>query len=119
MSASTHRAPGFFWLLIVFFLFAVAAAVLNAFKGPEHLNPRDDERAKLAAEIKSSHQDSLAKMGLVWGDSSKTLSGLLPKIQAMAPSKSTMLVPGSPTQLKQAAAAAPAAAPAASAAPTK
>jgi hypothetical protein len=110
MSATTHRAPGFFWLLIVFFFFTVAGAVLSLRPGTEHANPRDGERAQLAAEIKASHQDALTKMGLVWGDSSKTLSVLLPKLQGMAPSTSAMVVPGSPTQLKQAAAAAPAAA---------
>jgi hypothetical protein len=107
-SASTNRAPGFFWILAVFATFAIVAALLNLFGQQERPNPRDGERAALAAEIKKGHQDSLKKMGLVWGDSNKTLAGLLPKLQSLTPVKSTMVVPGSPTQLKQAAAAAPA-----------
>jgi hypothetical protein len=118
MSASSNRAPGFFWLLVVFTIFAIAGAVLNWFGAQDRPNPRDGDRAALAAEIKASHQDNLKKMGLVWGESTPALKDLLPQVTAMKPSTSTALVPGSPTQLKQAAAAAPAAAPAA-AAPTK
>jgi hypothetical protein len=108
-SASTNRAPGFFWILAVFATFATTAALLNWFGEQERPNPRDAERAALAAEIKKGHQDSLKQMGLVSGNSTGTLAAVLPKLQAMTPSKSAMLVPGSPTQLKQAAAAAPAA----------
>jgi hypothetical protein len=119
MSASSNRAPGFFWLLAVFTVFAIGGAVLNLFGSQERPNPRDDERAALAAEIKTSHQANLGKMGLVWGDSTATLKAMLPKVVAMKPSTSTVAVPGSPTQLKQAAAAAPAPAAAAAAAPQK
>jgi hypothetical protein len=117
--SSSERSPSFIWLLAAFFGFAVLAGTVRWYGEQERPNPRDGERAALASEVKASHQAGLAKAGLVWGDSSKTLAGILPRLQDMKATTSAMLVPGSPTQLKmQAAAPAPAATPPA-AAPTK
>jgi hypothetical protein len=105
MSSKT-RPPGFFWLLAVLGVFAVSAGIVKQlFSADERPNPRDIQRAELAAEVKKSHKEALVKMGLVYGDSAATLAKVLPELQKMPMTKTATVVPGSPTQLQQSAAA--------------
>lgn len=112
-SSSNKPAPGFFWFLVAFLGFAVGASLLTKLGG-DRLNPRDAERAAAAAEIKALHEENLAKMGLQKGKSADRLAKGVEALKALPPAAATtVVVPGSPTQLKQAAAApAPAVAPA-------
>lgn len=114
MSDSASKSgPGFFWLLTAFLGFAALAMVLNAFFVGERPNPRDQVRAANTAALKEAQDKNLEKMGLLPGKSAATLAKGLSLVQAGKPVTSTMAVPGSPTQLKQAAAsAAPAPTPA-------
>jgi hypothetical protein len=109
-------APGFFWFLVAFLGFAVGANLLTRLGG-ERPNPRDGERAAAAAEIKSLHAENLTKMGLAVGSSTERLAKGVGELKALpAAAKSSVVVPGSPTQLQQAPAA-PATPPAAAPAP--
>ncbi len=111
-SQSSKPAPGFFWFLSVLLGFAVAAAWLTSGAAPRP-NPRDEVRAKEAAEVKALQEANLQKMGLMKGKSTERLAKSVDLLKAMpAPAASSVVVPGSPTQLKQAPAPAPAAAPA-------
>lgn len=113
-TATPTRAPGFFWLLTVFLGFVAVAAVLNALFAGERPNPRNDVRAANTAALKEVQDKNLEKLGLLPGNSDVRLTKGLALVQAAKPSTSTIAVPGSPTQLKQAAQpAAPAPAPAA------
>lgn len=114
---TSKSAPGFVWLLGAFAGFAILAAVLQGIFGAERTDPRIPERLANWEEINKAQQASLQKMGLEKGKSSAALAKGVTLVSGLAPSKSNMVVPGSPTQLKQAAAAAPAA-PAAPAAGT-
>ncbi len=114
MSDSTpQRAPGFVWLLGAFAGFAVLAAVLQGIFAGERIDARAAERFKNWQEINAAQQANLQKMGLEKGKSDAVLAKGVTLVKALAPTKSTMVVPGSPTQLKQAAAAPAPAAPAA------
>ena len=110
----------FLWVLGAFASFAVLFLViqtLGARRG--EVDPRAPERLANTAEIAKAQTELIAKMGL--NDAAKkdaVFTKALEVIQARKPAVSTQVVPGSPTQLKQAAAAAvpapaPAAAPAA------
>lgn len=114
MSDSVSKpAPGFFWLLTAFLGFAALAMVLNALFVGERPNPRDAVRAENTAVLKEAQNKNLERLGLVPGKSAATLAKGLALVQAAKPVTSTMVVPGSPTQLKQAAqSAAPAPTPA-------
>lgn len=113
-TSSNKPAPGFLWFVAVFLGFAVLAALFTS-GTHQRPNPRDDERASLAAEIKDQQNANLAKMHLEKGKSADQLKKAAEALKSLPPAaKSNALVPGSPTQLKQAAApAAPAPAPAA------
>lgn len=118
--STTQRAPGFVWLLGAFAGFAVLAAVLQGLLAGERTDTRAPERLKNWEEINAAQVANVQKMGLEKGKSDATLAKGVELVKGLKPSKSAMVVPGSPTQLKQAAAAAPAAAPAAPApAPAK
>lgn len=112
-SPSNKRAPGFVWLLGVFAGFAVLGSVLSKVFTNERPDPRAAERSANLAEISKAQNDNLAKMGLEKGKSAERLAASLEVLKKQAPTKSNMVVPGSPTQLKQAATSPPAAAPAA------
>ncbi len=111
-SPSNKQAPGFIWLLGVFAGFAVLGSVLTKVFSDERPDPRAAEPSANLAEISKSQNEKLAKMGLEKGKSAARLSSSLETLKKLAPSKSNMVVPGSPTQLKQAATPAPATAPA-------
>jgi len=112
-TATPTRAPGFFWLLTVFLGFAALAAVLNALFAGERPTPRNSVREANTAAIKEAQDKILEKLGLLPGKSAAALAKGLALVQAAKPTTSTVAVPGSPTQLKQAAqSAAPAPAPA-------
>jgi hypothetical protein len=116
---NSKNAPGFVWLLGAFAGFAVLAAVLQSLFSAERSDPRAAERLANWAEISAAQQANLQKMGLEQGKSSAALAKGLSLVSALAPAKSNMVVPGSPTQLKQAATAAPAAPAPAAPAPAK
>ena len=108
------------WLLGAFAGFAVLLSVINFTSSRDvTTDPRMDERLAIKEEIFTTQQELVAKMGLA--DPAKA-HAIFEKtdaaLKAQKPVKSSIVVPGSPTQLQQAAAAAPAApAPAAPAAP--
>lgn len=116
-ASSQQRAPGFLWLLGALAGFAIVAMLLNTFIAGERPDPRAEVRAQNRDDIAKVNNDALAKIGLAKGASDDALAKGLAAIKAQAPVKSAMVVPGSPTQLKQAAAAAPAPAPAPDAKP--
>lgn len=117
---SSSKGATFTFVLGIFAGFAVLLAAIQALFGDPTLNdPREEERLKFKDEITAGQAPLLEKMGLK--DKSRT-ADLLKKtaeaLKAKTPKASTMVVPGSPTQLKQVAAAAPApAAPAPAASP--
>ena len=104
MSDSASKpAPGFLWLLTAFLGFAALAVVLNAIFSGVRPNPRDEVRAANTAAIKEAQDKNLEKLGLLPGKSAAALAKGLALVQSAKPTTSTMAVPGSPTQLKQAA----------------
>ena len=119
MSDSASKpAPGFFWLLTAFLGFAALAVVLNALFAGVRPTPRDEVRAANTATLQEAQNKNLEKLGLLPGKSAAALAKGLTLVQAAKPSVSAMAVPGSPTQLKQAAQSA-APAPKAASAPVK
>lgn len=117
---SKKAGATFTWVLGAFAGFAVLFILIQAVSGSKQgFDPRAEERHKNTEEILAAQAKSITALGL--NDAAKkkavfdkTLAALAAKKQAV----STQVVPGSPTQLKQAAAAVPAPAPAAPAAPT-
>ena len=106
-------APGFLWFVAVFLGFGILAALLTAGSGPRS-NPRDTVRATEAGAVREEQNANLAKMGLEKGKSKERLAKAAEALKALPPpAPSKQVVPGSPTQMKQAAAApaAPALAP--------
>lgn len=106
------------FVLGAFAAFAVLLSLFQWWRG----GPPADERAALrtanTAETKKAQDELLAKMGLADKDKTAALfAKVAGELKKKAPAVSKMVVPGSPTQLKQAAAASPAPAPAAPAAP--
>ncbi|HYF36904.1 MAG TPA: hypothetical protein VD994_16525 [Prosthecobacter sp.] len=122
-SATTSKTGAtFLWVLGAFASFAVLFLIIQAFVGERgYVDPRADTRSAQREEVAQAQLGILAKMGLQ--DSAKRealFASTIKTLEAKKPGVSTQLVPGSPTQLKQAAAAAaatPAPAPAAPAAP--
>lgn len=108
----------FMWVLGAFAGFAVLFSVLQAMSGSKlGEDPRAPERAANTAEIVKAQNENLAKIGMSDAAKKKAVfEKTLTAAGAKKPVVSTQVVPGSPTQLKQAAAAA-APAPAAPAAP--
>jgi len=104
----------FLWVLGAFAGFAVLFSLFQSFVDSRHGDdPRAPERLANTAEILKAQSENMAKIG--FDDAAKkkaVFEKALADLAAKKPAVSTQVVPGSPTQLKQAAAAAPAAAPA-------
>ncbi|MHB1078643.1 MAG: hypothetical protein ACYC67_04520 [Prosthecobacter sp.] len=109
----------FVWVLGAFAGFAVLFIIIQSITDSKQgFDPREQERRDFTAEILKAQSESIAKLGL--NDETKknaVFTKTLAALGAKKPGVSTQVVPGSPTQLKQAAAAAPAPAAAAPAAP--
>ncbi len=112
----------FTWVLGAFAGFAVLFIALQAFSDSKQgFDPRAQERSDNTAEILAAQTKSIAALG--FNDAEKKQAVFEKTVTELAAKKSgvsTQVVPGSPTQLKQAAASAapaPAAAPAAPGAP--
>jgi hypothetical protein len=123
---ASKSAPGFFWVLIAVASFALlsmlAQGLFGKSQGPFEQQPfadaREGDRAAYLNEVKAAQLANVKKMGLEPGASEARLAKSLETLKTLKPGTSTMVVPGSPTQLKQAVAApAPAAAPAKGATP--
>lgn len=117
-SPANKTQPGatFLWVLGAFASFAVLFLVLQTLGGKKvESDPRAPERLANKEEITKAQKELIAKMGLE-DASKKTViyNKTLDLIKSRPTGPSAQVVPGSPTQLKQAAAAAvvPAAAPA-------
>jgi len=123
-AASTSK-PGtpFLWVLGAFTGFAILLAIFLNLAKPAPVDPREPERLANKEEILKAQAELTTKMGL--NDAAKkgvVFDKALSLLASRKASVSTQVVPGSPTQLKQAAAApapAPAATPAAAAPATK
>lgn len=106
----------FLWVLGAFAGFAVLFTIIQSVNGSKlgH-DPRESERAANTVEILKAQNENLGKIGLSDAAKKKAIfEKTLSSLAAKKPAVSTQVVPGSPTQLKQAAATAPApAAPAA------
>ena len=114
-AAATSPKTGstFLWVLGAFASFAVLLAFFLNLAKPGEVDPRAPERLANSAEITKAQNELVDKMGL--SDAAKKgqiYDKTLELLKSRKPAPSTQVVPGSPTQLKQAAApAAPAAAP--------
>ena len=110
----------FVWVLGAFAGFAVLFILIQSITDSKQgFDPREQERRDYTAEILKAQSENIAKLGL--NDEAKknaVFTKTLAALSAKKPGVSTQVVPGSPTQLKQAAAAAPAPAAAAPAAPS-
>lgn len=105
------KRVGFFGMLLAFTGFAVLLVVLQAIGGGESADPRGEERLAARMSVQEAQSALIAKLGL---DDDVKSGALFEKSAATLaqkkPSKSSQVVPGSPTQLKMAAAEAAAAA---------
>lgn len=105
------KRVGFFGMLLAFTGFAVLLVVLQAIGGGESADPRGEERLAARMSVQEAQSALIAKLGL---DDDVKSDALFEKSAATLaqkkPSKSAQVVPGSPTQLKMAAAEAAAAA---------
>jgi hypothetical protein len=124
-AASTSK-PGapFLWVFGAFTSFAILLAIFLNLAKPAPVDPREPERLANKAEILKAQAELTAKMGLSdAGKKGEVFDKTLALLSSRKPAPSAQVVPGSPTQLKQAAAApapaAPAAAPAAAAPASK
>ena len=112
---SKKAGATFVWVLGAFAGFAVLFVLIQALTDSKQgFDPREQERRDNTAEILKAQSESIAKLGL--NDPAKkkaVFEKTLAALAAKKPGVSTQVVPGSPTQLKQAAASAPAPAPAA------
>lgn len=99
------------YLLGAFASFAVLFLVIQKLGAKQaEIDPRAPERTANTLEITKAQNALIAKLGL--DDATKKdviFTKTLELIQSRKPAASTQVVPGSPTQLKQAAASAPAA----------
>jgi len=118
MSASVpspKTGATFVWVLGAFIGFAVLLYVIQALGAKKvESDPRLAERVANSAEINKAQGELIAKMGL--NDAAKRDAIFTKTPESLGARKaavSIQVVPGSPTQLKQAAAVAPAPAPAA------
>ncbi|MCB1207824.1 MAG: hypothetical protein KDK97_00795 [Verrucomicrobiales bacterium] len=118
-SSSNTKGASLIWLLGAFAGFAVLLTAIKSTSSRDvTTDPRMDERLANKDEILTAQHDLIAKMGL--DDPAKARAAFEKTasiLKTQKPVKSSIVVPGSPTQLQQAAAAAPAPAPAAPAAP--
>ncbi len=110
----------FVWVLGAFAGFAVLFILIQSITDSKQgFDPREQERRANTAEILKAQSENIAKLGL--NDEAKKNAVFTKTLAALGvkkPGVSTQVVPGSPTQLKQAAAAAPAAPAPAPAAPS-
>jgi hypothetical protein len=115
---STPKAGAtFLWVLGAFAGFAVLFSLFQAFSSRGDTDPRAADRLAAREEITKAQDANLAAMGLKDpAKKAEVITKSLAALKAKPVGASTQVVPGSPTQLKQAAAAAPAA-PAAAPAP--
>ncbi len=100
----------FLWVLGAFAGFAVLFTLIVA-SADSKLgdDPRAPERLSNTAEIVKAQNENLAKLGFSDAVKKKAVfDTTVAQLGAKKPTVSTQVVPGSPTQLKQAAAAAPA-----------
>ncbi|MES2596169.1 MAG: hypothetical protein V4662_12575 [Verrucomicrobiota bacterium] len=118
-ASSTKTGATFLWVLGAFTGFAVLLAILLNARKPAEVDPRIPERLANKEEITKAQTDLIAKLGL--NDANKKgqiFDKTVELLNTRKAAASIQVVPGSPTQLKQAAAAAtpapaaPAAAPA-------
>lgn len=109
----------FLWVLGAFAGFAVLFSVIQStLGGAETVDPRAADRVKAREEIAKGQEANLTAIGFKdAAKKSEAFAKALTALKSKAPAASQQVVPGSPTQLKQAAAAAPAAAPAPAAPP--
>ena len=116
---SKKAGATFLWVLGAFAGFAVLFSFFQAFADPKlGEDPRAAERLANTAEIAKLQSENSAKLG--FDDAAKkqaVFKKALADLGSKKPAVSTQVVPGSPTQLKQAAAAATAPAAPATAAP--
>ena len=116
-----HSKSGssFFWVLAAFASFAVLFVIIQTLAAkPGAEDPRAPERIANSAEIMKAQSEIIANMGL--NDATRKTSifdKTLAVLGSRKPSTSTQVVPGSPTQMKQAAAPATPAAPPATVTP--
>ena len=102
-----HSKSGssFFWVLAAFASFAVLFLIIQTLAAkPGAEDPRAPERTANTAEIVKAQSELIAKMGL--SDAAKKsviFDKTLTVLSSRKPSTSTQVVPGSPTQIKQAA----------------
>jgi len=112
---SKKAGATFLWVLGAFAGFAVLFTLIQAFnESKQGFDPREQDRLNNTAEIVKAQTENIAKLGL--NDAAKKKAVFEKTLAALASKPvgaSTQVVPGSPTQLKQAAAAAPAPTPAA------
>lgn len=112
---SSKAGATFLWVLGAFLSFAVLYFVIQSlFAHPGDEDPRASVRLENKEEILKAQDELIAKMGL--SDPAKKASiftKTIESLKAKPAAASSQVVPGSPTQLKQAAAPAPEAAPAA------
>ncbi|MFC5457963.1 hypothetical protein [Prosthecobacter fluviatilis] len=108
----------FVWVLGAFAGFAVLFILIQALTDSKQgFDPREQERRNNTAEILAAQAKNMTSLGLDDAAKKKVVfEKTLAALGAKKPGVSTQVVPGSPTQLKQAAAAS-APAPAAPAAP--
>ncbi len=116
MSQSTQSNKAgatFLWVFAAFAGFAVLFSIIQAVNGSKQgFDPRAAERLANTAEIQKAQNENMAKIGLNDAGKKKAIfAKTLSALSGRKPAVSTQVVPGSPTQLKQAAAAAPATAP--------
>ncbi|MEZ5385478.1 MAG: hypothetical protein R3F13_08185 [Prosthecobacter sp.] len=108
--SSPKAGATFLWVLGAFAGFAVLFSVIQAFVDSKlGEDPRAAERLANTAEIAKLQSENIAKIG--FNDAAKkqaVFKKTLADLTTKKPAVSTQVVPGSPTQLKQAAAAAPA-----------
>ena len=103
-----HSKSGssFFWVLAAFASFAVLFLIIQTLAAkPGAEDPRAPERIANSAEIMKAQSEIIANMGL--NDATKKtviFDKTLAVLSSRKPSISTQVVPGSPTQMKQAAA---------------
>lgn len=113
-STATPSKPGatFLWILGAFACFAVLFYVIQGvFAKQGEVDPRIPQRLANKEEIDKAQNEVLAKMG--FKDAAKkeaVFAKTIETLKTKPAAASSVVVPGSPTQLKQAAAPAPAAA---------
>ncbi len=104
----------FLWVLGAFAGFAVLFTLIQSASSSKlGEDPRAEARLANTAEINKAQEENLAKIG--FNDEAKKKGAFDKAVAALGgrkPAASTQVVPGSPTQLKEAAAAAAPAAPA-------